>query len=152
MRIAAWIIAGTSVSALIGLLIFTFYCTDHGSEAMRVTWEPAHLGPRTIDFGDGVTGYWLGWRPDRDIPANAERYAGIADIEKCSLVLDHRNAKTGEPHQGCVTANRPGSRLIFGDQHPLWDVVNEEPLTLTPSVLCSCGWHGFITDGKWRSC
>jgi hypothetical protein len=31
-----------------------------------------------------------------------------------------------------------------------WTLVSEEPLTLTPSVLCrSCGHHGFITDGKW---
>lgn len=31
-----------------------------------------------------------------------------------------------------------------------WDVVQREPLTLTPSLLCrTCGDHGFIRDGKW---
>jgi uncharacterized protein DUF6527 len=31
-----------------------------------------------------------------------------------------------------------------------WDIVQREPLTLTPSILCRvCGSHGFITNGKW---
>ena len=31
-----------------------------------------------------------------------------------------------------------------------WTIVQEEPLTVTPSILCKeCGLHGFITDGKW---
>lgn len=31
-----------------------------------------------------------------------------------------------------------------------WDVVQLDPLTLAPSLLCtSCGHHGFIRDGKW---
>lgn len=27
--------------------------------------------------------------------------------------------------------------------------VSIDPLTLSPSVLCQCGAHGFIRDGKW---
>jgi hypothetical protein len=37
-----------------------------------------------------------------------------------------------------------------------WTLVSEEPLTLTPSIRCSCdldhqgeGQHGFITAGRW---
>ena len=31
-----------------------------------------------------------------------------------------------------------------------WDLVQLEPLTLSPSLLCrACGHHGFIRDGKW---
>lgn len=104
-----------------------------------------------IDFGGGVTGYWLGWAPDRSIPSNAERFAGVADIEKCSLILDHKTP-AGEVHEGIVTVERPGSRQIFPLPHALWQVQSEEPLTLKPSVLCSCGWHGFITNGKWVPC
>lgn len=29
-------------------------------------------------------------------------------------------------------------------------VVSREPLTLSPSVICECGAHGFITDGRWQ--
>lgn len=31
-----------------------------------------------------------------------------------------------------------------------WDLVSEEPLTLSPSLLCrACGHHGFVRDGRW---
>ncbi len=31
-----------------------------------------------------------------------------------------------------------------------WEVAQLEPLTLTPSLLCTaCKFHGFITNGKW---
>lgn len=101
-----------------------------------------------IDFGSGVTGYWLGWSPDRNIPSNAERYAGIADLPKCSLVLEHK-MPDGTPHEGIVTIDQPGARAVFDEPHPLWKVESWEPLTLSPSVLCSCGWHGFVRDGRW---
>jgi hypothetical protein len=33
---------------------------------------------------------------------------------------------------------------------PRWTLVNEAPITISPSILCrSCGNHGFITNGKW---
>ncbi|WP_295101608.1 hypothetical protein [uncultured Microbacterium sp.] len=32
-------------------------------------------------------------------------------------------------------------------------VVSTDPVTITPSFLCSdCGMHGFLTDGVWRDC
>ena len=31
-----------------------------------------------------------------------------------------------------------------------WEVVDREPLTLSPSLLCkTCGSHGFIRQGQW---
>ena len=31
-----------------------------------------------------------------------------------------------------------------------WAVESEEPLTLSPSLLCrTCGHHGFIRGGRW---
>ncbi|MDE2101836.1 MAG: hypothetical protein KGL39_31610 [Patescibacteria group bacterium] len=35
------------------------------------------------------------------------------------------------------------------DEHAFWQVTSYEPLTISPSVLCGCGDHGFIRDGKW---
>lgn len=36
------------------------------------------------------------------------------------------------------------------DGRPSWVVEKEDPLTLSPSVLCStCGHHGYIRKGKW---
>ena len=38
----------------------------------------------------------------------------------------------------------------FGGKISSWDVLCEEPLTLSPSVLCrACGDHGFVREGKW---
>jgi hypothetical protein len=34
---------------------------------------------------------------------------------------------------------------------PTWEVLNEEPLTLSPSLACrTCGHHGFIRNGTWE--
>lgn len=33
-----------------------------------------------------------------------------------------------------------------------WTVVSYDPLELSPSLLCGCGHHGFIRQGKWISC
>ena len=31
-----------------------------------------------------------------------------------------------------------------------WTIESEQPLTLSPSLLCrACGHHGWIRDGKW---
>lgn len=39
-----------------------------------------------------------------------------------------------------------------GETRDTWDFNgNWESPTLTPSVLCHCKFHGFITEGKWIS-
>jgi hypothetical protein len=31
-----------------------------------------------------------------------------------------------------------------------WTLVSEDPLTLSPSLMCTaCGNHGWVRDGKW---
>lgn len=48
---------------------------------------------------------------------------------------------------GSLMFDTPEGRQFHG---PYWQIVQEEPLTLSPSVLCTqCGNHGFIRDGKW---
>jgi len=33
-----------------------------------------------------------------------------------------------------------------------WDVLSEEPLTLSPSLKCNtCGNHGYIREGRWTT-
>ena len=45
----------------------------------------------------------------------------------------------------------PWSRAFAGNpNYQSWDVVQREPLTLSPSLLCrACKDHGFIRNGKW---
>ena len=35
---------------------------------------------------------------------------------------------------------------------PKWSVQSYEPLTMHPSLLCNCGHHGFIRNGRWEPC
>ena len=35
------------------------------------------------------------------------------------------------------------------DDRPAWNVHSRDPLTLSPSLLCHCGDHGFIQQGRW---
>ena len=101
-----------------------------------------------IDIGHDHWIKYTRWSPDRDIPANAERYAGIPDIEKCGLLVGHKKPDGSECWSG-VHFDTPEVRKVFGDDH-VWQVVSWEPLTLSPSLLCmQCGDHGFIRDGKW---
>jgi hypothetical protein len=38
----------------------------------------------------------------------------------------------------------------FNGRITSWEVGQDSPLTLSPSILCrACGDHGFIRDGKW---
>lgn len=95
-----------------------------------------------LDFGSGYTGRWLGWHPDRAIPANAERFSGVPDIERCCLLLSC-------PHgDGGIHVDAPGVKEVFGDH--VWTVESWEPLTLSPSILrTECGCHGYIREGRW---
>lgn len=42
------------------------------------------------------------------------------------------------------------SRLFTTHPIATWKVEQNEPLTLSPSILCrACGDHGFIRNGRW---
>lgn len=47
---------------------------------------------------------------------------------------------------GAVTFELPVSAAEAG---PKWEVVKLDPLTLSPSLACHCGDHGFIREGRW---
>lgn len=42
----------------------------------------------------------------------------------------------GDPCAGSVTFGR-------------WQLHSLDPLHVEPSILCSCGRHGYVRDGKW---
>jgi hypothetical protein len=73
-----------------------------------------------LDFGNGFTGHWVGWRPDRELNP---QYKDIPDT----------------PEMRQVNPNAT-----------FWQVESWEPLTLSPSILNNnCGCHGYIREGKW---
>lgn len=49
---------------------------------------------------------------------------------------------------GSVAFDIPQAASLTG---PKWQLLNIDPLHIEPSVLCGCGDHGWIRDGKWIS-
>jgi hypothetical protein len=97
-----------------------------------------------IDIGHDHTLSFFEWSPDRKLNP---QYDGIPDEPKAGAVINHLQAD-GTPCSGAVTFSTPTTRQLWPDR-ALWTVESWEPLTIWPSVLCSCGDHGWIRDGRW---
>lgn len=105
-----------------------------------------------IDLG---CDHWLmftSWNPDRTLNP---QYADLPDVEHVGAIIYH------PPVSGNSMSDVEGycaSHVFFDSkvtcqlwpEHSRWKVEKEDPLTLSPSVLCMrCGDHGFVRDGKW---
>ncbi len=92
-----------------------------------------------IDIGAGVTIKYWKWYGDPD------------DAPPGGIHETHPHAQTGEPCTGSLAFDTPNNHAHH-DTGPFWTVESLEPLTLSPSVLCSvCGHHGWIRGGVWVS-
>lgn len=88
------------------------------------------------DLGNGYSFYWL---------SDAEGVIG--------LIEHHPRPTEDKPNGICggyiAWEQRhvppPKHRLVAGGPG------DEEHLTIEPSLLCRCGEHGFIREGKWVS-
>lgn len=58
----------------------------------------------------------------------------------------HQERGINRWHGGTLPLQYPGDPKVEGTT---WDVDSLEPLTLSPSVACGCGVHGFIRSGRW---
>lgn len=98
-----------------------------------------------LDLGDNHFLWFSCWRPDR---ALNPQYANLPDLEKAGATVQHLTPQ-GEICASGITFDLPGMREAFGG-HSMWQVVQWEPLTLSPSLLCrACDDHGFIREGRW---
>lgn len=88
-----------------------------------------------IDMGHGASYVWTSW--------NGHEHSGLIEVHP----IQGRSGR----HAGSIMFDVPGASEAFPNR-PLWTKVSEEPLTVTPSILCSCGWHGHITNGRWEPC
>lgn len=81
-----------------------------------------------IDIGHGVSITWT------------EDQSGV----RVGLIEEHDS-----PSGRCAGNVFYRGRVPAGG-HPTWVVESEDPLTLSPSILCrTCGHHGFIRGGRW---
>jgi len=91
---------------------------------------PLYTASDWVDIGHGVS--------------IQKRYRDGSLLEG-GVAYRHPHPKTGVTCEGWVSF-----RPKWADA---WDLLAEEPLTMSPSLLCrACGHHGFIENGKWRPC
>src|SRR5215472_13312006 len=96
-----------------------------------------------LDLGSEHFLRYTSWAPDRDLNP---QYAHLPDCDRIGAILRHR---LGEGwHEGSLLFDCEQTREGWPGRGR-WQVVSFDPLTLTPSVLCKCGDHGFITNGQW---
>ena len=100
-----------------------------------------------IDLGDGHTLRWMGFRPDRKLNP---RWAHLGDVERYGALIEHARPD-GSHCGGGITLDTPTAQEVEPDR-PKWTVESWEPLTLSPSLLCHCGDHGNIIEGRWVPC
>lgn len=66
-----------------------------------------------------------------------------------AINLFHFNETTKEPCACCVYLQIPDH---WTERPQVWKVVQSNPLTLEPSVMCKgegCQLHGYIRNGRW---
>jgi len=88
---------------------------------------------------------FFSWSPDRELNP---QYDGIPDDPKNGAIIAHKNSQ-GEYCEGAIRFDTETNKAL--GQEKVWKVESWEPLTLSPSLLCHCGDHGFIREGKWVS-
>ncbi len=103
-----------------------------------------------IDLGDDHRLWFYGWGSDRDLNP---KYADIPDTDRYGASIEHRKPD-GTLHSGGVTFDTEIVRAVMAlnpdsPGRAVWQVESWDPLTISPSVLCECGDHGFIRGGKW---
>jgi hypothetical protein len=85
------------------------------------------------------------WDPDLNLnPGLAVHFGQLP--AKVSGIVTHK-LPDGSECQGSITFDVPLARLFF--KGPFWTVESWDPLTLSPSLRCHCGDHGFIRNGEW---
>lgn len=99
------------------------------------------------DIGNDHYIEYVQWAPDRELNP---QYAGMPDVLRYGATIYHNNP-AGQPCAGFVTFASTMQRKIEPDRPNTWDVQSWDPLTISPSVLCSCGDHGWIREGRWTA-
>ena len=99
-----------------------------------------------LDLGLGHSLRYARWAPDR---ALNPRYAHLPDVDRYCALHTHPRPDGAPCGTNGLTFDGPVQREL-DPARPRWQVVSWEPLTLSPSVLCTaCQAHGWIRDGRW---
>lgn len=107
-----------------------------GREQPPNTWE-GHATAFRID-----TDRYGMWTDLNGSPLNRETGETVTAETAVALMDWHWSDTLGRWHPGLVAFTNRGA----SHGHEL---ISTDPLTISPSLLCRCGDHGFIRDGKW---
>jgi hypothetical protein len=88
--------------------------------------------------------------PPLDLGHGVElQFTSYGEHERAGYIQSHPRPDGQGRCEGGGLFDLPGIREAFPDR-AVWQVESWEPLTLSPSLLCSaCGHHGFIRGGRW---
>ncbi len=103
-----------------------------------------------LDLGDGHYFSWSYQTAENPIRVDSPR----DDRGPIGGIMVHRldSSPTGYCTGGVtfdVPYLNPGFKIRGNNPAPLWQVQSLDPLTISPSLLCHCGDHGFIREGRW---
>lgn len=98
----------------------------------------------SIDLGSGVSVRFVSWSPDRELNP---QYVDVPDVEKWGVILKHSKLDDTSCEGFCTFDGEIQRRI--SPEVPKWTVEKLDPLTLSPSIRCACGFHGFIKEGRW---
>ena len=99
----------------------------------------------TLDLGHDHAIQIAVWDPDLELNPDLAHLAGQLPVRVTGIVT-HKLPGGGDC-EGAITFDSEIARAHF--KGPFWTVESWEPLTLSPSLLCHCGDHGFIRGGRW---
>jgi hypothetical protein len=89
----------------------------------------------TIDLGHDVRVHFTTWH----------------EHDPVGLIVYHPSARDGKPCVGSILFDLEGVAAAFPNS-ARWTVHSLDPLHVEPSLLCSCGHHGWIRAGRWEPC
>lgn len=71
---------------------------------------------------------------------------------KAGIFVMHKHANPDPDWPICLGTVNFDIPEMEGFPQAKWQVVSQEPLTLSPSILRrDCGLHGYIRNGRWES-
>jgi len=101
-----------------------------------------------IDLGSQ---HWIRiavWDPDLDLNPQYAHLVSQLPAKTSGIIRHALPGIEGGPFcEGAITFDTPTAREVF--KGPFWQVESWDPLTLSPSILCSCGDHGYIRESRW---
>lgn len=75
-------------------------------------------------------------------------YTSGDDDVHIGLIDVHHTPEGAKCESSSINFDVPANAHVPADAR--WQVISEDPLTLSPSLLCMrCGDHGWIRDGAW---